>query len=502
MTPHWSELLRLWSQTAWRFRYLICLLLVLLPMLFGLAGLLRPRSYESHMSILIQEAAKHNPILEDLAVDTRVRDRLSALRAMLHSRHVLLGVAVDLEWIDDDSPAEEREDVVRRLSQAIKVRLIGDELIELTYRQDQPEDIERVLLAIAQRFMDKVLAPERSSISGSVAFLEDQLTQSAEALEAAEGDLSAFRSRHASALPELHAANVRRLADLRTLRAERQTELEGAKAQFADLKHRLLAVNPVVARIEHQIVDLRGRLASLRGRYTERHSAVRAAESALDRLLDERHALIAETQALDLQRIEQLWGAALRRTRQDSGLQQLLVSQVESLRTSHARVVQLERQITALDGELTELDGRIAGFGEVQRELDSLERALAVKRDVHTTLQKRAEMARVTGALGQFEAPERIKVIDQPTIPTRPSGLPAVLFVALGLFMAVGLSAGLVAVVEVLERSVRTGEQAARLVGAPLLALMPAVPRLETDLADLAPRHAGRLKLMSWEQRR
>jgi hypothetical protein len=44
------------------------------------------------MSILIQEPGKLNPFLEDLTVKTNLKDRMEALRALLTSRHVLVGV--------------------------------------------------------------------------------------------------------------------------------------------------------------------------------------------------------------------------------------------------------------------------------------------------------------------------------------------------------------------------------------------------------------------------
>mgnify|MGYP000477430986 CR=1 FL=1 len=493
MKDEWRTLVRLWIQTAWRLRYLVCALLILMPLMGGIASQIRSRTYETHMSILIQEAAKHNPFLEDLAVGTRLKDRLSALNALLHSRHILMGVAVDLGWVTEDTDDRAREQMVRQLSEAVTLRLVGEELIELSYRQSSARDIDKVLMAIAQRFMEKVLAPERSSIAGSVAFLEKQLAESESALAASEAALGEFRSRNADSLPDLHAGNMRRMADMRSDLTLRQVELEGARAAFNDLQRRLTAANPVVLNIEHQIVDVRTELAAMRSRYTSTHSAVISAERRLARLTAERDAQVDSAQKLDVGRIEEVWGAALRNAEPESGIEQLLVSQVEGLRMAHANLVQMERQVDALGSEVAAIERRTAGFGEIQRELEALERNVNVRQDVHERLLKRAEMARVTGALGRFEAPERVKIIDLPNVPQRPNGLPALAFMIAGVFAAIGASAGAVALAEIFDNTVRTADQAAAAAGGSIggqgggavIAVMPRITPMDQGIQQL-----------------
>ena len=52
-----------------------------------------PKNYASHTSMLIQETAKMNPFLEDLAVSSMLDEQMSALKALLNSRHILGAVA-------------------------------------------------------------------------------------------------------------------------------------------------------------------------------------------------------------------------------------------------------------------------------------------------------------------------------------------------------------------------------------------------------------------------
>ena len=74
----------LWS--AWRRRYLIVVPIFVIPLLALGIGISSPKKYSSYTTVLIQEAAKMNPFLEDLAVETNLKSRIDALNALLHSR--------------------------------------------------------------------------------------------------------------------------------------------------------------------------------------------------------------------------------------------------------------------------------------------------------------------------------------------------------------------------------------------------------------------------------
>ncbi|RED43789.1 hypothetical protein [Aestuariispira insulae] len=484
MAPSWNILIRLWLQTAWSYRYPIAILMVVFPIIGFAVGMVRPKTYQSSMTILIQEAAKHNPFLEDLAVETRLKDRISALDALLHSRHVLLGVAVDLEWINEETSLKEREDLIKTLSESLKLRLIGEELVELHYQQREQEGIDKVLVAVAQRFMDKVLAPERSAIDGSVRFLEEQIKQSATALATSEEALGQFMSKHADSLPDLHPGNVRRLAEMELALAERRTALEGARARYESLIGRLSQTNPVVSRIEMEVISLSAELADLRSRYTDAHSKVQSVKRKLDRLKNERASLLANAPKLTMEEVEQMWTAAAKSLPAESGMEFLLVAQVEQLQEAKSEIADLERQSKTLEKEVATLDQLVVDFGSIEKQLRQLRSDVEVKRDIHERLMERAEMARVTGALGQFEAPERVKIIDNPTVPTRPSGLPAIVFAVLGWFGSLGLSAGLIGFSEVSNTALRTRQELADLTGLPVLAR---VPHLNSPLGMLRP---------------
>ena len=195
---------------VWRRRYVIALPIVLMPLLGAVIGHFMPRSFETRMSILIQEPSKLNPFLEDLSVKTNLKDRMDALRALLTSRYVMAGVAEDLGLLKGDSSEAAQDRVVADLAGAVSVQLIGNEMVELRYRAASPFGIDRVLMRIGERFMQRVAAPEDSSMRSSVTFLEAQLKAATDKL--GESGLDYFIGAHCTGIETVYS--FRRLLSL------------------------------------------------------------------------------------------------------------------------------------------------------------------------------------------------------------------------------------------------------------------------------------------------
>ena len=67
------SLILFFIEIAWRRRYLIVLPLMIFPVLALIAGRMTPKTYEAQTTILVQETAKLNPFLNDLAVGPKFK---------------------------------------------------------------------------------------------------------------------------------------------------------------------------------------------------------------------------------------------------------------------------------------------------------------------------------------------------------------------------------------------------------------------------------------------
>ncbi len=466
---------------GWRRRYLIAIPVLLLPLAGALVGMLAPKKYESYTTVLIQETARQNPFLEDLAVATNLKKRMEAMNALLHSKHVL-GEVIDELAAGRNLTEGQRQEMIARVSYSLRATLVGEDLVRISYFAGSPDDMARVLELVSRRFIDRVVAPQRSTISSSEDFLETELQLRKADLSEAEMRLTDYKTRFAGELPDLHTTNVNRLADLTEMLAERELELAGEVAARDGLHRKLSQTNPVVGRIEEQIVETMSELAVLRSRYTDRHTQVQAALRRLDSLENERAKQIQAGATIDPKDLERLWNiASSQRLLPEEGGQTLLVSQLEKLQEADSRIERLEQETVSLRHDVASLTRKVGGFGRHEQQLTELERDLGVKRKIFQELSERYQNARVTGALGRWEENERVKVIDAPFTPRAPSNLPLLVFVVAGLFGGFALGCALAVVTELADTSIRRRAALERLLDIRVVARIPPLSDVDGD---------------------
>ena len=457
---------------GWRRRYAIVVPILVLPLIGLLIGVLSPKHYSSHTSMLIQETAKMNPFLEDLAVSAMLKDRIDALKTLLHSRHILGTVAENRGLIDEKTTAEQHDQIIAELSAALTVQMRGKDLIHINYTSVHPDGIEETLEAVSEQFVEQLLAPERSSMRDSSYFLTEHLEYRQMELDKSEAALIEFKNLHAADLPEMHLTNITHLSSLKQKLSEREAEMAGATKRLGGLDQQLSKTNPVLGRIEEQIVRIQGEVALLRARYTDKHSLIQGAIRNLRRLQDERLNILNQPET-GLE-IEQLWAiTSTAPINTDSNDKTLLVSQLENLMFARSEVDGLEEEIKSLKKMITEMEVRASGYGANESELSRLERDLRVKRELYDDLLLRRENARITSSLGIFEQDKRIKVIDRPFTPTAPDNPPLYLFFIAGLVGGIFVGCGLALLLEISDTTLRRRDRLEALTGVPLLTRIP-----------------------------
>ena len=457
---------------AWRQRYVIVIPMLILPVVGLLVANLTPKKYDSHTSMLIQETAKMNPFLEDIAVSTMLKDRINALKTLLHSRHVLYSVAEELELIDSSMSSIEQEQIINDLSQRLMVTQLGKDFLKISLTSNTPERMEETLKSVSEHFIAQLLAPERSSIEDSSNFLAIHIEKRREALDDAEQALALYRNDNIESTPEIQSQSLNRLAALKQSLSEKEAEMAGVKKSLGSMDQQLSRTNPVIGKIEDQIIDIRSELTLLQAKYTNKHSAVQAKLRELDRLESERKTLLEMKQPN--MNSDQLWDIASSNTFNDiSELQPLLVTQLHSLQLVRARFESLKEETKSLRTMIFELENKANNFGQNAKEMYRLQRDVQIKRQLYDELVERYEMAQLTGSLGVFEQNKRVKIIDLPYTPSIPSNMPSFIFVIAGLIAGIGFGVGLAILFELFDSSVKGSAQVEQVLGIPVITVIP-----------------------------
>ncbi|MGY0217068.1 GumC family protein [Endozoicomonadaceae bacterium StTr2] len=473
---------------AWRRRYLICIPMVVLPFVGLLGSFFAPKFYEAHTTILLQDNAQLNPLLEDLQVPTNLEDRQAGLKILLKSRNVLSAVATELGYITAETSRIEADKEIARISRSLSI-VFGGELIKIYYRSENQEDIAQILETATRHFLEIALAPQKSSLKTSEAFLKTQLESQRVELQQAEQKLADYKSQYAMELPQLHLANVNRLAAMREQLAEKQTELSGARAALDEFNENLAQTNPIIGKLEERIVSIRANLSVLRSRYTDQHSKVQAALRELGRLENERTRLISESQDMTSEDIKRLWQLASTapsvQTIEGGSQTTILASQLQAVQEANAKVTQLENEVASLIKQESDLGEKIESFAEIERTQAELMRDHKIKQMLYNDFLERYERARVTGALGRYEESDRVKIIDPPFTPTNPTSIPTAIFILAGFFAGLGLGTGMSAILELSDTSLRLCETIENLAGVPVLTRIPVINNANPIIYDM-----------------
>ncbi|WP_038174662.1 MULTISPECIES: GumC family protein [Vibrio] len=463
---------------AWRQRYVIVVPILILPFIGLMIGKMAPTNYVSHTSMLIQETAKMNPFLEDIAVSTMLKERLNALSTLLKSRHVLTAVAKEHNLINDDMSPEAKDYVINKLSNNLTIVQPGKDFLKISLSAPKPAGMKEMLESISDHFIEQLLAPERSSIQDSAAFLAIHIEKRREELDVAENELADFKNRFASVTPEMQSQSLGRLASLKQSYAEKKAELAGVERSLGSLDQQLSKTNPVVGKIEDQIIEIRSQLTLLKARYTDSHSLIQGKDRELRRLENERKLLLNMEQPNITS--DQLWDIASSNQLGDiSEMQPLLVTQLQSLQLVRSRYESLSEETKSLHSMIESLEQEANQFGDNAKTMHRLVRNAELKRQLYDELIQRYEMAQLTGSLGVFEQNKRVKIIDLPYTPSRPANLPLIIFIIAGIVAGIGLGVGIATLVELFDSSVRRKDEIEVITGAPVITYIPNIgPRL------------------------
>ncbi|KJG35110.1 sugar transporter [Photobacterium angustum] len=457
----------------WLHRYLLVLPIIIMPFLMTIGGFLKTKYYYSETTILVQEAALLNPFLEDLSISMNLQQRIKALQVVIQSQSTLAIVIDELDLVPDKDP-QKIKDVTAQLEKGITLDLTGNDLVQMSLVWQQPKQIPEILNTLSRIFLEKLRAPGRASVDNSEVFLQKQLTTTQKDLELAESELATFKAENADNLPLLQGVNVDTSTKLVRKINESELALLHAKSKRDSMYKTLINTNPVIGKLEQEIVIAEAELAILRASYTDKHSSIKNVLRRLNRLKQERTRQVELQQSLTPDQIDSLW-QRLANSSQDPEKQSqpILLSQFEALQQAESEIDAINQELVLLKKQAANIIGKRVEFAELEKKLTSLERNYKVKSTIYNQLLERYEMARVTGHLGRFEEPDKLKIIDKPSVPNAPQNWPWWVNFLSGILFGAVIALFLVGITIIFDTRLYQSNHIRQLVSYPILVRIP-----------------------------
>ncbi|MGA3400987.1 MAG: XrtA system polysaccharide chain length determinant [Acetobacteraceae bacterium] len=201
-------LVQQYLRAAWRRRWMGVIVAWLVCGVGWVGVYLIPNQFESSARLFVDADAILTPLLRGLAAESAPTTQLEILQRTLLSRPNMekLISKTDLD-LTVASPAD-RERLITRLADAIKVVPQTKNLFTITYRDKSPKMAHDVVQTLLTIFIESATGSNRSDMENARHFLEHQIASYEQQLRAAEKRRADFRARYIDILPSAATPGV------------------------------------------------------------------------------------------------------------------------------------------------------------------------------------------------------------------------------------------------------------------------------------------------------
>lgn len=387
----------------------------------------------------------------------------------------------------------------------------------LSFEHENPNVARRVVNEFVSLYISANLRTRREKAAETKRFLEQQAKKIAKTVAALEAALTRFKQQNAGLLPDqmriVYTSLGREEGRLQTLiqqidilkrrRAIAEQALKQTPRYLAQATARQRASSA-----QQQVDKLRLKLSELRSRYGQRHPYVRRAVrqlalleaeikkqessaektgggskelSQLEKKLaqarskyTERHPVVVRLNK-QIQTLKDAMEKKRSKKEPKTGVARNpeYVKNLDAFRQIDAELAASINQAKAAQKRIAHLERRIAKAPQVEREFLLLQRRLAGANANYQSMLEKLREARIGESLELERKSERFSLIEPATRPTEPIKPNRPMYMLMAVFLATGLSGGLVFALETLRAVIRGPKAVTAIVGQAPMVILP-----------------------------
>jgi protein tyrosine kinase modulator len=415
-----------------RKKLIFLFLVVNFAMLF--LGSVWPKGYVSSTTIHVDEKKIIEPLMEGAAVATGVADRARIARDVIFGRKIMNQILDYAGWMKSNPSPEEQEKIIEKIIHQTTITSSGKDVINIKYRDDNPERAFKTTQKFAELFISESLAAKSAESRAAFDFIDNQTEQYHQKLVKAEEQLKEFRSANIEAIPGSDADISARLSTLRAKIDTTTQDLKEAEVKANSLEKQLSGEAEIATVLSREgqyrarIAELHSRLETLRLSYHDTYPDIIQINNQIhdleEAIAEDRRQREAAKEAGKVKIDENVINNPMYQ-----GLRSELSKTQVIIDTLNARIAETKRELRE------ELDrGKRVHGGEAT--LAELTRDYTVNRDIYQDLLKRRENARVSMNMDMDKQGLNIKILEPATLPLAPTGLRFIHFVIGGLVLS------------------------------------------------------------------
>lgn len=415
---------------VWRYRWtaLITAWLLALAGWFMVAQI--DARYPATARLFVDTNRILEPLLDGIAVQPNVKQRVSLMSKTLLSRPNLEQL-IDKHELDvvNGQPLS-REDLIEELQDEITIKDTNgaQSIYSLSYSDQDAAVAKAVVHSLIDIFVNSSLNEERVDNQSTQRFLDKQIEQYETRLTASERRLADFKREHQGSLPGEAGGYYQRMENLVGLQRTSQLELQEAVNRRNALRRNLAQEEQKIRNgasrrspYDARIAELQGQLDELLVRFTDRHPQVSILQQSIN--------------DLELKKLNGSGGTSNSASLIQNSVAYQQISAL--LAEAEGDVSKLQARDTTYRARLDTLRGTVDSIPEVEAQLKQLDRDYETVREQHETLLNKREAARLTGNIERDSNDVKIQLLDPPFVPSRPTDPDRLLLNALTLIASI-----------------------------------------------------------------
>lgn len=410
------------ARGMWRHRWWGLLVAWVVVIAGGVAIYKMPDSYRSSARVFVDTQSVLRPLMSGLAVQPNVDQQIAILSRTLISRPNVEKLITLTDYDLTVGNVAEREKLISSVMTRLSISSAGrGNLFNLSFRDEDPARAQRVVQALLTMFVESGLVGKRQDSDAARRFIDEQIVGYEQKLIEAENRVKEFQLRNMALFGDGGTDYVSQIAGLAS--RVKQAELELREAEFSrdSLKRQLAGEDPVLLPLiqpqsDISIPELDGRIDALKKaldglmqRYTEEHPDVVGTRRIIGQL--------EEQKAREIEQLKAAGPAQVGSIDANPVFQQMRLS----LSDSEARVAALRARVVGLNQQLDELRAKREILPALEAERAQLNRDYNVHKRNYEQLVSRRESAAMSVEMSAQSGIADFRIIDPPTLPTKPS---------------------------------------------------------------------------------
>jgi succinoglycan biosynthesis transport protein ExoP len=443
-----------------RRRHMQFLILVFLgwAIVWGASWVLPPR-YESSTLILVEQPTMPKDYVTP-NVNDDLQDRMQSITQQILSRTRLLHIIDQYNLYAAPRSQPSPDQKVERMRKDIDIELVRDARNQITafnvsYSSRDPRMAQQVTSELTNLFISENLEVRQQQSEDTTTFLESQLETARKSLSDQEEKVREFKGQHVGEMPGQLASNLQILSGLQSQLQNEEDALNTAKQQhvylqtLADQYRTLQGTSKSsggttavgLPALDQELDKLKAQLADLRSRYTDRHPDVRKVQEQIAETEKMREQLLASIKASGAAQTSGTEPVA------DTGsmdpAQAALLAQIQSqLKSNQVEITNRERSIVELKAKTDDYQARLNEEPVREQQLSDLTRGYEQSKANYDDLLKKKNESAMATSMELLQQGERFRVIDPPSLPSKPDFPNRLKLCGMGL--GIGLALGVV----------------------------------------------------------